>query len=95
MENYSDLYQNEVIVLNKTPTFELIRSYFSDTDTTERTFDFNGRKVIAQRKFTYKGNSNKMYQIKTNYLHIWIQQKKYSSTTEHYRECKDGTFTII
>lgn len=87
----------EVIELNQNPTLNLIRSYFGPNEEQEISFEYKGRKIIAQRKFTHTGSkaTGKMYQVKTNYLHVWVQTNPESSTTVHYKECSDGSFEII
>ena len=97
-KEYTDLYGDlltDVIKLKENPSFKKIKSYFSDADKMERTFMFNGKKVVAKRKFTHKGGGGKMYQIKTNYLHVWIEKKANSNSYTHMRECKDGGFKTV
>lgn len=89
-EQYLDLYGDALknfIELDIAPTFETIRGYFSQFDHMEREFRFNGRRIIAKRKFTWrcKGVAN------TNFLHVSIQNAK-GNNGETYREQKDGSF---
>lgn len=96
--DFTDLYGDaliSVIKLNEVPTFETIKAFFSDMETMEKEFDYKGRTVIAKRKFTYKGGKGKMFQVKTNFLHIWIQTGKSKNTLTHYREDKNGNFKTI
>ena len=91
MEGFEDLYGDAIvkgIELSVSPTFEVIKSYFSDKDTMERTFSYKGKKIIAKRKFTYKGGGGKMFQIKTNYLHVWLD-------SIHWIETKNGEFKTV
>ena len=88
-DDYSDLYNFDAIKLHKKPTFEIIKNYFDDLEQIEKTFEYRGKKIIAKRKFTYKGGGGKMFEIKTNYLHIWFEHNNYNT---HYKECKDGKF---
>ena len=97
---FEDLYGDSltsIIELKTNPTFETIKSYFTDLDEMERTFNFNGKKIIAKRKFTFKGmkSSGKMFQVKTNYLHVWIQVGKSENTLTHYKETKTGDFFTV
>jgi len=97
---FEDLYGDSltsVIELKTNPTFETIKSYFTELDEMERTFNFNGKTIIAKRKFTFKGmkSSGKMFQVKTNYLHVWIQVGKSKDTLVHYKETREGSFVTV
>lgn len=88
VNDYSDLYNFGLITLNGKLTFNTLLSYFNDTETISKDFMYCDKKITTKRKFTYKGG--KMFQIKTNYLHVWIEFK--NGNILHYRECKDGKF---
>lgn len=99
MEGFEDLYKDaivDVIELKESPSFETIKSYFSNLDEMERNFSFNGRKIVAKRKFTYKGmrSIGKMFEIKTNYLHVWMQVDNVGNM-KHYKENKKGNFELV
>lgn len=86
------LHERFVIEFEEMPTFETIQSYFTDTNTdgVMKEFSFRGRRILAQRKFTYRGKV-----VNTSYLHIWTQIGLSKNTMSHWREQKDGSFKTI
>ena len=94
LDLYGDYLKSE-IVLNENPTLELIKSYFPETCGQERIFKYGDKKIIAQRKFTYKRTGNNML-VKTNFLHILVQREdlKIEAYT-HYRETRNNQFKAI
>lgn len=89
MNTYKDLYINlEPIKLKENPSFEFILSHFKENESISKEFIYEGTLITAKRKFTFIGGGGKMFQIKTNYLHIYFNNL-------HYREQKDNTFKQI
>jgi len=82
-----------VIELKESPSFETIKEHFPKNKEKEITFMYDGKKIVGQRKNTYKGRSGKLQELKTSYLHIWLQTNPRSSSMVHYKENKDGSFT--
>jgi len=93
--DYSDLLDFGVITLKTNPSFNTILSYFDELETISKGFVYNGKKITAKRKFTYVGGQGKMFKIKTNYLHIWIEDDKKPYLTIHYKQQKDKSFKQI
>jgi len=95
MENYKDLYDFGLIELKENPSFNTILSYFKEFETKSKDFMYCGQKITAKRKFTYVGGQGKMFNVKTNYLHIWILNDKKPYLTQHYKQQKDKSFKLI
>ena len=72
--DYSDLYDDKIIEFEAVPTFYDIQNHFSEMESSKKTFRYKDKFIEAKRKFTYKGNGKKMFQIKTNYLHIYFTE---------------------
>lgn len=83
----------KAIQLTESPTFETIKTYIPKGDRGSKEFIYNGKTIKAYRKFTTKGG-----QLNTQYLHVLIENKTYSSGVKlfsHYREDKKGDFNFI
>lgn len=91
LDLYGDIF--DVIELEENPTFELISSYMPKGSELKRSFSFKGRKIEAYRKFIIQ-----KCELKSQYLHVIIEVKKYSdgrNRYEHYREDKKGNYIFV